>query len=49
MKLATIKQIKNYINSDPSTWKKKDKDLKHKDREDNVMFKAYSWIIIKYL
>ena len=49
MKLATIKQIKDYINSDPSTWKKKDKDLKHKDREDNVMFKAYYWVIIKYL
>ena len=49
MKLATIKQIKEYINSDPLTWKKKDKDLKHKDREDNVMFKAYYWVIIKYL
>jgi hypothetical protein len=49
MKLATIKQIKDYIDSDPSTWKKKDKDLKHKDREDNIMFKAYYWVIIKYL
>jgi len=49
MKLATIKQIKNYINSDPSTWKQRDKDLKHKDREDNFMFKAYYRVIIKYL